>query len=214
MDSRQRRPDTTECMNEKSPMDYRDQLTDRLFRQRTLLLTGEVNDEMAERVCAELVLLATADADRDVVLYINSPGGSVLAGLAIYDTMKLIPNDVVTVALGFAASMGQVLLASGTHGKRISLAHSRIMMHQPSAGIGGTAMDIAIQADNWEYMKRQSEEILAAETGRPVEEIAADSDRDRWFTPEQARAYGIVDEVVDSFAQIAPFATAGRIGLQ
>lgn len=200
-------------MIETSPPAYRDQLTDRLFRHRTLLLTGEVDDAMAERVCAELVLLATADADRDIVLYINSPGGSVLAGLAIYDTMKLVPNDIVTVALGFAASMGQVLLASGTHGKRISLAHSRIMMHQPSAGIGGTAIDIAIQADNWEYMKRQSEEILAAETGRTVEEIAADSDRDRWFTPEQARDYGIVDEVVGSFAQIAPFATARRMGL-
>ncbi|MFE3292249.1 ClpP family protease [Rhodococcus sp. NPDC059234] len=200
-------------MIETSPLDYRDQLTDRLFRQRILMLTGEVNDEMAERVCAELVLLAAADAERDIVLYINSPGGSVLAGLAIYDTMKLIPNDVVTVALGFAASMGQVLLASGSRGKRISLAHSRIMMHQPSAGIGGTAMDIAIQADNWEYMKRQSEAILATETGRSVAEIAADSDRDRWFTPEQARDYGIVDEVVDSFAQIAPFAATRRMGL-
>ncbi|MGW6378581.1 ClpP family protease [Rhodococcus sp. NPDC055112] len=213
MDSPPRQADTTEHMTATPALTYRDQLTDRLFRQRTVMLTGEVNDEMAERACAEMVLLATADAERDVVVYINSPGGSVLAGLAIYDTMKLIPNDVVTVALGFAASMGQVLLASGTHGKRISLAHSRIMMHQPSAGIGGTAIDIAIQADNWEYMKRQSEEILAAETGRTVEEIAADSDRDRWFTPEQAREYGIVDHVVGSFAQIAPFATARRMGL-
>ncbi|ANZ28262.1 MULTISPECIES: ClpP family protease [Rhodococcus] len=195
------------------PLNYRDQLADRLFQHRTVLLTGEVNDDTAERVCSELVLLATADTERDVVVYINSPGGSVLAGLAIYDTMKLIPNDVVTVALGFAASMGQVLLAAGTHGKRIALAHSRIMMHQPSAGIGGTAIDIAIQADNWEYMKRQSEEILAAETGRPVEQIAADSDRDRWFTPEQAREYGIVDAVVDSFGQLAPFAAGRRMGL-
>ncbi len=187
-------------------MSYRDRLNEKLFQQRTLLLTGEVDDEMAERACAEMVLLASADAERDIILYINSPGGSVLAGLAIYDTMKLVPNDVVTVALGFAASMGQVLLASGTHGKRISLAHSRIMMHQPSAGIGGTAIDIAIQSENLQYMKRQSEEILAAETGRTIEEIAADSDRDRWFTPEQARAYGIIDEIVDSFHSLAPYA--------
>ncbi|WP_249346571.1 ClpP family protease [Microbispora sp. H11081] len=193
-------------------MSYRDRLNEQLFQQRTLLLTGEVDDEMAERVCAEMVLLASADSERDIVLYINSPGGSVLAGLAIYDTMKLVPNDVVTVALGMAASMGQVLLASGTHGKRTSLAHSRIMMHQPSAGIGGTAIDISIQAENLKYMKRQSEEILAAETGRTVEEIAADSDRDRWFTPEQARAYGIIDTVVDAFHNLAPYAVAKPMG--
>ncbi len=192
-------------------MSYRDRLNEKLFQQRTLLLTGEVDDEMAERVCAEMVLLASADSERDIVLYINSPGGSVMAGLAIYDTMKLVPNDVITVALGFAASMGQVLLASGTHGKRISLAHSRIMMHQPSAGIGGTAIDIAIQSENLQYMKRQSEEILAAETGRTVEEISADSDRDRWFTPEQARDYGMIDKIVDSFDSLAPYA-AHRMG--
>ncbi|GAB3132278.1 ATP-dependent Clp protease proteolytic subunit [Microbispora hainanensis] len=191
---------------------YRDRLNERLFQQRTLLLTGEVDDEMAERACAEMVLLASADPESDIILYINSPGGSVLAGLAIYDTMKLVPNDVVTVALGMAASMGQVLLASGTHGKRISLAHSRIMMHQPSAGIGGTAIDISIQAENLKYMKRQSEEILAAETGRTIEEIAADSDRDRWFTPEQARDYGIIDSIVDSFPAIAPYAVSNRMG--
>ncbi|MEU7879218.1 ClpP family protease [Microbispora bryophytorum] len=191
---------------------YRDRLNEKLFQQRTLLLTGEVDDEMAERACAEMVLLASADPERDIILYINSPGGSVLAGLAIYDTMKLVPNDVVTVALGMAASMGQVLLASGTHGKRISLAHSRIMMHQPSAGIGGTAIDISIQAENLTYMKRQSEEILAAETGRTIEEIAADSDRDRWFTPEEARDYGMIDTIVDSFHTIAPYAVPNRMG--
>ncbi|MEU7940194.1 ClpP family protease [Microbispora bryophytorum] len=191
---------------------YRDRLNEKLFQQRTLLLTGEVDDEMAERACAEMVLLASADPERDIILYINSPGGSVLAGLAIYDTMKLVPNDVVTVALGMAASMGQVLLASGTHGKRISLAHSRIMMHQPSAGIGGTAIDISIQAENLKYMKRQSEEILAAETGRTIEEIAADSDRDRWFTPEEARDYGMIDTIVDSFHNIAPYAVPNRMG--
>ncbi len=199
-------------MSVSSSTSYRDRLNEKLFQQRTLLLTGEVDDEMAERACAEMVLLASADPERDIILYINSPGGSVLAGLAIYDTMKLVPNDVVTVALGMAASMGQVLLASGTHGKRISLAHSRIMMHQPSAGIGGTAIDISIQAENLKYMKRQSEEILAAETGRTIEEIAADSDRDRWFTPEQARDYGMIDTIVDSFHSIAPYAVPNRMG--
>jgi ATP-dependent Clp protease protease subunit len=197
----------------ESQLSYRDQLAERLLRQRTILLTGEVNDEMAERACAELVLLATADPKRDVVIYLNSPGGSLLAGRAIYDTMKLIPNDVVTVAVGFAASMAQILLTSGTRGKRIAMAHSRIMMHQPSAGLGGTAIDIAIQAENLAYTKRQAQEILAAETGRSYEEIERDSDRDRWFTPQEARDYGIVDRVVTSFHEIAPAASAHRTGL-
>ncbi|MGN5239082.1 MULTISPECIES: ATP-dependent Clp protease proteolytic subunit [unclassified Rhodococcus (in: high G+C Gram-positive bacteria)] len=192
---------------------YRDTLVERLFRHRTLLLTGEVDDEMAERVCSELVLLASEDDRRDIVLHINSPGGSVLAGLAIYDTMRLVPNDVVTVAVGFAASMGQVLLASGTKGKRLSLPHSRIMMHQPSAGFSGTAVDIAIAAEHLEYMKQQSQQILAEATGRSVEEIARDSDRDRWFTADQAREYGIVDAVVGSLQEVAPFAAARRLGL-
>lgn len=200
-------------MTTSARLDYREQLADRLFRQRILQLTGEVNDEMAERICSELVLLASADDRRDIVLHINSPGGSVLAGLAIYDTMMLVPNDVVTVAVGFAASMGQVLLASGTKGKRVSLAHSRIMMHQPSAGFGGTAVDIAIQAENLEYLKRQSQQILADATGRSMEEIERDSDRDRWFTPEQARDYGIIDDVVGSFAELAPFGAGRPIGL-
>lgn len=198
-------------ITETSPT-YRDRLTEQLFRRRTLLLTGEVDDRMAERVCAELVLLASEDERRDIVLHINSPGGSVLAGLAVYDTMRLVPNDIVTVAAGFAASMGQVLLAAGTPGKRVSLAHSRIMMHQPSAGFAGTAVDIAIQAENLEYMKRQSQQILADATGRTVEEIERDSDRDRWFTPEEARDYGIIDRVVDSLADVAPFAVPRPMG--
>src|SRR5690606_16660622 len=183
------------------------------FRQRILRLTGEVDDEMAERVCSELVLLASADDRRDIVLHINSPGGSVFAGLAIYDTMQLVPNDIVTVAAGFAASMGQVLLAAGTKGKRASLAHSRIMMHQPSAGFSGTAVDIAIQAENLEYMKLQSQQILSDATGHSLEEIERDSDRDRWFTAEQAREYGIVDTVVGSLVELAPFAAGRQMGL-
>lgn len=196
-----------------APPTYRDQLADRLFRQRILLLTGEVDDEMAERVCSQLVLLAAADDRRDIVLHINSPGGSLLAGLAIYDTMMLVPNDVVTVAVGFAASMGQVLLAAGTKGKRVGLPRSRIMMHQPSAGFSGTAVDIAIQAENLEYMKRQSQRILADATGRSMEEIERDSDRDRWFTPGQACDYGIIDVVAGSFAELAPFGAGRQIGL-
>lgn len=200
-------------MTTTEPLSYRDQLADRLFRQRILRLTGEVDDEMAERVCSELVLLASADDRRDIVLHINSPGGSVFAGLAIYDTMQLVPNDIVTVAAGFAASMGQVLLAAGTKGKRASLAHSRIMMHQPSAGFSGTAVDIAIQAENLEYMKLQSQQILSDTTGHSLEEIERDSDRDRWFTAEQAREYGIVDTVVGSLAELAPFAAGRQMGL-
>ncbi|WP_407441105.1 ClpP family protease [Rhodococcus sp. (in: high G+C Gram-positive bacteria)] len=195
------------------PSNYRDQLADRLLRQRIVQITGEVNDETTERVCSELVLLASADDRRDIVLHINSPGGSVHAGLAIYDTMVLVPNDVATVAVGFAASMGQVLLAAGTKGKRSALAHSRIMMHQPSAGFAGTAVDIAIQAENLEYMKHQSQQILAEATGRSVEEIARDSDRDRWFTPDEAREYGIIDDVAASFAELAPFGAGRPIGL-
>lgn len=196
-------------MSERTALDYRTQLTERLFAHRTIVLTGEVDETMAEQACSEIVLLSAADQERDIVVYINSPGGSVLAGLAIYDMMKLVPNDIVTVVLGFAASMGQVLLASGTKGKRISLPHSRIMMHQPSSGISGTAIDIAIQADNLDYMKWQSEHILATETGHSIEEIRTDSDRDRWFTAGQACEYGIVDIIAADFARIAPHA-AGK----
>ena len=179
-----------------------DQLTARLLHQRIIVLGQEVDDGIANRLCAELLLLSAEDAQRDISLYINSPGGSVSAGLAIYDTMRLIPNDVSTLAMGLAASMGQFLLSAGTPGKRYALPHSRILMHQGSAGVQGTAIDVAIQAENLEYTKALMNRLNAEFTGRPVDRIAADSDRDHWFTAEEARDYGFVDRVVTSLDDV------------
>jgi ATP-dependent Clp protease, protease subunit len=193
---------------------FDDHLAGRLLAQRIIFLGSEVDDESAQRVCSQLLILAAEDPRSDISLYINSPGGMVTAGLAIYDTMRLIPNDVATVATGFAASMGQVLLTVGSPGKRYALPSARIMMHQPSAGIGGTTADIAIQAENLEYMKHAIERINAERTGQPLETIARDSDRDRWFTAEQALEYGMVDAIVESLADIArSSAPRRRIGL-
>ncbi|ATL82558.1 ATP-dependent Clp protease proteolytic subunit [Streptomyces malaysiensis subsp. malaysiensis] len=160
-----------------------------------------------------MLLLSAEDPRSDISLYVNSPGGSVTAGLAIYDTMRLIPNDVSTLVMGFAASMGQFLLTVGTTGKRYALPNSRIMMHQPSAGIGGSTADIAIQAENLEFMKRSIERITAEHTGQSVETISRDGDRDRWFTPEQAKEYGMVDRVVESLADVRPAGTRRRMGI-
>lgn len=173
-----------------------DPVAERLLAKRIVLLGGEVDDELANRVTGQLLLLAAEKATADIALYINSPGGSVTAGMAIYDTMRLIRPDVATWAVGFAASMGQFLLTAGTPGKRHALAHARILMHQPSAGVGGTASDIAIRAGVFGEMKREIAALTAAHTGQPVETVTADADRDRWFTAEQARAYGLVDHVV------------------
>ena len=192
---------------------FDDHLADQLLAQRIIFLGTEVNDESAQRVCSQLLLLAAEDPHADISLYINSPGGSVSSGLAIYDTMRLIPNDVATVATGFAASMGQVLLTVGTRGKRYALPNARVMMHQPSAGIGGTTADIAIQAENLEHMKRVIERINAERTGQPRETIERDSDRDRWFTAEQAMEYGMVDAIMESLADVRPAAPRRRIGL-
>jgi ATP-dependent Clp protease protease subunit len=192
---------------------FDDHLANQLLAQRIIFLGTEVNDESAQRVCSQLLLLAAEDPHGDISLYINSPGGSVSAGLAIYDTMRLIPNDVATVATGFAASMGQVLLTVGTPGKRYALPNARIMMHQPSAGIGGTTADIAIQAENLEHMKRVIERINAERTGQSRETIERDSDRDRWFTAEQALEYGMVDTIRKSLADVRPSAPRRRIGL-
>jgi ATP-dependent Clp protease, protease subunit len=192
---------------------FDDHLANQLLAQRIIFLGMEVNDESAQRVCSQLLLLAAEDPHADISLYINSPGGSVSAGLAIYDTMRLIPNDVATVATGFAASMGQVLLTVGSRGKRYALPNARVMMHQPSAGIGGTTADIAIQAENLEHMKSVIERINAERTGQPRETIERDSDRDRWFTAEQAMEYGMVDAIMDSLADVRPAAPPRRIGL-
>jgi ATP-dependent Clp protease protease subunit len=193
---------------------FDDHLANQLLAQRIIFLGTEVNDESAQRVCSQLLVLAAEDPRADINLYINSPGGSVTAGLAIYDTMQLIPNDVATIATGFAASMGQVLLTVGSPGKRYALPNARIMMHQPSAGIGGTTADIAIQAENFELAKRVIEQITAERTGQPIETIERDGDRDRWFTAQQALDYGLVDAIVESLADIVrPSAPRRRIGL-
>jgi len=168
----------------------------RLLAERIVFLGSEVDDAAANRISGELLLLAAEDPETDITFYINSPGGSVSAGMAIYDTMQLIEPDVSTWALGFAASMGQFLLSSGTPGKRYALPNTRLVMHQPSAGISGTASDIAVQAEVFGDMKRHIAELTAQQTGQPVERILADADRDRWFTAEQAREYGFVDHVV------------------
>ncbi|MEV4258686.1 ATP-dependent Clp protease proteolytic subunit [Spirillospora sp. NPDC049652] len=170
----------------------------RLLRERIVFLGQQVDDDIANRLCAEILLLSAEDRHRDIHLYINSPGGSVTAGMAIYDVMQFVPNDVATLSLGFTASMGQFLLCAGAPGKRYALPHTRILMHQPSGGIGGTATDIRIQTENMLATKRQMQRLIAAHTGQTVERIEADSDRDRFFTAEEARDYGFVDHVVDT----------------
>ncbi|MEV5377667.1 ClpP family protease [Streptomyces nondiastaticus] len=196
-----------------APTRFDDHLASLLLSQRIVVLGTEVNEVSANRVCAQLLLLSAEDPRTDIALYINSPGGSVTAGLAIYDTMRLIPNDVSTLAMGFAASMGQFLLTVGTAGKRYALPNARIMMHQPSAGIGGTAADIAIQAENLEFTKKTVERLLSEHTGQTHETISRDSDRDRWFTAQQALEYGMVDRVVTSLDDVRPAGTKRRIGL-
>jgi ATP-dependent Clp protease protease subunit len=187
---------------EAPAMPVGDQLFQRLLRHRIIFLGQQVDEDLANRICAELVLLAAEDDKRDISIYINSPGGSVYAGLAIYDVMQYVPNDIATYAMGMAASMGQFLLCAGTEGKRFALPHAQILMHQPSGGIGGTASDIRIQAEQMLYIKRTLAQRTAFHTGQTVEQIEADADRDRWFTAEQAREYGFVDRVISSAVEV------------
>jgi ATP-dependent Clp protease protease subunit len=190
-------------------MSLNDSVYDRLLRERIIFLGQPVDDPIANQISAQLLLLAAEDPKRDIHLYINSPGGSVTAGMAIYDTMQLVECDVATFAMGLAASMGQFLLSSGEPGKRYALPHARILMHQPSAGIGGTASDIAIQAEQYKLTKREMAELIAQQTGQTVEQIERDSDRDRWFTAAQAQEYGFVDQVLARAEQIpGPAGTA------
>jgi ATP-dependent Clp protease protease subunit len=175
---------------------FDDQVYERLLRERIIFLGSEVNDEVTNRICAQMLLLASSDSERDIALYINSPGGSISAGMAVYDTMQYIKNDVATIAMGMAASMGQFLLCAGAPGKRYSLPHARIMMHQLSGGIGGTAADIAIQAESMLHIKHVMNDRIAFHTGHTAEEVERDADRDRWFTAQQAKDYGIVDHVI------------------
>jgi ATP-dependent Clp protease protease subunit len=179
-----------------------DSVYSRLLKERIVFLGSEVNTQIANRICAQLLLLSAEDPDRDISLYINSPGGSVYDGMAIYDTMQFIKNDVATIALGMAASMGQMLLCAGTRGKRYALPHARIMMHQASGGIGGTAADIAIQAEQMIYTKRLMQELIAQHTGQTIEQIELDGDRDRWFTADQAMEYGFIDHVITAPTQV------------
>ena len=172
-----------------------DSIYNRLLKERIIFLGSEVRDENANAICAQMLLLAAEDSEKDIWLYINSPGGSVTAGMAIFDTMQWVPNDVATVAMGMAASMGQFLLSAGTPGKRYATPHARVMMHQPSGGIGGTASDIKIQAEQLLHIKKQMADLIAEHTGQTPEQIEADSDRDRWFTAEEAKEYGFVDHV-------------------
>ncbi len=190
------------------PLD--DQLLTRLLYQRIIVLGTEVDDRVANRLCAQLLLLSAEDPRADISLYINSPGGSVSAGLAIYDTMRLIPNDVSTLAMGLAGSMAQFLLCAGTRGKRFSLPHAQVLMHQGSAGFGGTAADVEIYAAQLERTGALMTRLTAEHTGQPADRVEADSRRDRWFSAEEALAYGMIDHILERVEDIRP-AVVGRM---
>lgn len=168
---------------------------ERLLKDRIVWLGSEVRDDNANEICAKILLLAAEDSEKDIFLYINSPGGSITAGMAIYDTMQYVPNDIVTVGIGMCASMGQFLLSSGTKGKRYATPNTRVLLHQPHGGFGGTASDIQTQAELIMSMKRQLASITAAQTGKTVEQVMLDGDRDRWFTAEEALEYGFIDQI-------------------
>lgn len=188
---------------EGSGLGLNDSIYNRLLKERIIWLGSEVRDENANAICAQMMLLAAEDPDKDIFLYINSPGGSITAGMAIYDTMQFIQPDVATVAMGMAASMGQFLLSSGAKGKRYATPHARVMMHQPSGGIGGTATDVRINAQLIMHMKRVLSELTAAQTGKTLEQINTDNDRDNWFTATEALEYGFIDHVVEHADSVA-----------
>ncbi len=176
--------------------DPRSDVFNRLLKNRVVMLGSDVNDDIANQICAQLLYLEGEDPNADIWLYINSPGGSITAGMAIYDTMEFVGCDVATVCLGLAASMGQFLLTAGAAGKRFTLPNARIMMHQPLAGLQGQASDIAIQAEQLRYIKRRMAEMIAEHSGQTLEQVQADSERDRWFTADEAKDYGLVDAVI------------------
>ncbi|RFD80451.1 ATP-dependent Clp protease proteolytic subunit [Gardnerella vaginalis] len=179
-----------------------DSIFNRLLKDRIIWLGSEVKDENANVICAQMLMLAAEDPKKDIWLYINSPGGSITAGMAIYDTMQLIEPDVATIAVGMAASMGQFLLSSGTPGKRFITSHARVLMHQPSGGVGGTATDVRINAELIMDMKKTLSELTAKQTGHTVEEIYRDNEYDHWFTAQQALEYGFVDKIVTTPASM------------
>ncbi|SFG40562.1 ATP-dependent Clp protease proteolytic subunit ClpP [Streptomyces mirabilis] len=176
-----------------------DQVYNRLLGERIIFLGQAVDDDIANKITAQLLLLAS-DPDKDIYLYINSPGGSITAGMAIYDTMQYIKNDVVTIAMGMAASMGQFLLSAGTPGKRFALPNAEILIHQPSAGLAGSASDIKIHAERLLHTKKRMAELTSFHTGQTVEQITRDSDRDRWFDPIEAKEYGLIDDIMPTAA--------------
>ncbi|WP_314128787.1 ATP-dependent Clp protease proteolytic subunit [Schaalia odontolytica] len=192
----------TGAAGEGSQLGLGDSVYQRLLKERIIWLGGEVRDDNANVICAQLLLLAAEDPDRDIYLYINSPGGSVTAGMAIYDTMQYIKPDVVTVGMGMAASMGQFLLTAGAPGKRYITPHTRVLLHQPLGGAGGSATEIRINADLILGMKKELAAITASRTGKTVEQVEADGDRDHWFTAQEALEYGFVDRVIDSPQEI------------
>ncbi len=181
---------------------YHDSIKERLLRDRILFLEGEVRDEMANDIVRQLLLLSAEDPDQDINLYINSPGGSVSAGMAIYDTMQFVKSDVATFGMGMCASMGQFLLTAGAANKRYALPHCRVMMHQPLGGLGGVQSLVAKQAEQMVIIKRQMAELIAHHSGQPVDKIVEDSEWEKWFSAEEAKDYGIVDHVVTSAAQV------------
>jgi ATP-dependent Clp protease protease subunit len=191
-------------------MGLNDSIFNRLLRERIIWLGDEVRDENANAICAQLMLLAAEDPDKDIYLYINSPGGSITAGMAIYDTMQYIKPDVATVAMGMAASMGQFLLASGAKGKRYATPHARVLMHQPSGGIYGTTTDVRIGAELIMHMKKTLSELTAEQTGKSVEQITKDADRDRWFTAQEALEYGFIDQVITHATQTGDKSQGGK----
>lgn len=182
--------------------DPRSAVFDRLLKNRVVMLGTDVNDEMANQICAQLLYLEGEDPNADIWLYVNSPGGSVTAGMAIYDTMQFVGCDVATVCMGLAASMGQFLLTAGAENKRYVLPNARVMMHQPLAGLRGQASDIQIQAEQLRYTKKRMAELIAFHSGNEVEQIQADSERDRWFTAQEAVDYGLCDSVIQRRGEI------------
>ncbi|MEM9040302.1 MAG: ATP-dependent Clp protease proteolytic subunit [Actinomycetota bacterium] len=190
-----------------------DRLSDRLLSERIVVLGDEVTDESANRVVSQLLVLSSDDPDSDISLFVNSPGGSVLAGLAVYDVMQLVPNDVATVAVGLAASMGQILLCGGTAGKRFALPHAQVLMHEESAGFGGSVADVEIQAEHLRGTLDRMRSVISRHTGRSMDQITTDVGRDRWFDAAEARDYGFVDHVVESLDEIRPAIRPATIGL-
>jgi ATP-dependent Clp protease protease subunit len=185
----------------------------RLMDRRILVLGEAVDDDSAQRLMTQLLVLSAEDPESDISLFINSPGGSVIAGLAIYDVMQAVPNDVATVAVGLAASMGQILLCGGAPGKRFALPNAQVLMHEGSAGLGGAQSDVAIQADNLRNTLDRMRNLIARHTGQSLDDVVRDVGRDRWFDAEGAKDYGFVDEVVTSFEQIVPSRATRHVGL-